>query len=857
MTALFTEYRLVVEGWGAEAVTSPDMEKVSTDGVVRKNGLLSEGMIVEESVDIAAGEAESSGMSLTIVDEQYTDFWTIHCAQQPQVRTWLTGDVDAVTAEVDVYVDNTTIFAVDDYIHIGTECLQVETITSGTDMTATRAHRGTIAQAHYTEDGENLTRPVVTKDYPMALEGRRAFLYEYRLDEHDLQGDGDLIWRGIVGEDTVLAEDGCSWTIMIDSLYSLLQQDAGGDTEGEFSLRGYYYSNRNPLTIRVIEYTGATTTSNELLEVTGHFETTDELVDHLNASWPAAITGLSAIGANWQAVSFGDHWGISFETDGAETTWLQAYVYEGLGEGRGPIAFWNAADVAYPDIGGAAKTWVFEWDVQQRAPRGFWGPHSGADYLPLTVDNQPEIIYPDGLIQLNLGDTISVQTDEEGDPVTYEVTLNDDTNRRYGLTGPDRPTPFFDPSTAPRLKKHTTYVRAGTLADLRDALTTAGPVDANRGASPFITTEDLGAWDANVERAAAIAGPLATRSYVVAQATKLDELIANECRLLGLFPRLQSDGKIGMGFLELPSSATPTAFDLDDSNIIISDAQPKWERNGVWGSTNTVQLLTGYNPQEDEHAGPTFRVRDVTSLSVNKTSKEIKVEPKSLDAASFDARNVTDTFRRLLGVFGRPYSILTVQVPYTLRPSIYVGGICSITSNRLPNVVTGGRGISNVKGMVISRQWDLTKPYGTIKIIVSDAQLVGYTPTLRITGNTAKGGNEYALDVDTMDPANLVDLAPPGFDISTAFPVDTRVQVMEWDSSTQTSQSGTVTITGDTQLQIDFDAAPTFTGTRYLRFAAADDGLILSSQTDWAYMADASSIVGFTTGDETAAEFAA
>ena len=575
-SSAFTEYRIVFEGCGAEAVTSPHMERVTTDGVERIKGLIRDGISIEEEVDIGRAEVESAGMSVSIVDRQRDDAWTTHLSRHPTTRTWLTSDVDSTTNPVTIDVDSSAGFAVDDYLHIGTECMLVTAVPDGTSLTVSRACRGTILQAHYTDSGENLTRPVVAHTYPYGLQGRRARVYEYDTSQHDLQGDGQLIWRGVIATEAELAESGCEWSLMIESLYWLLKQDIGGDAEAAFSLRGYFYSAVAPLVVSISRRTlgdDAVNLEREQIFITGHYETVRDLVDAVNAAIPASVpTWTDAhVADSLIAVVFDDgSWGMSFATDGTETEFIAAFAIEPAPESTG---------IRRLDVDGfspsSAQTWIgtFRGDPMI-APRGVWGPHAGALRVALTADNNPHNIYPSGLTLLNEGDTLTLET-EDDTAASFSVVYELDSERLYQIDGPVRDDPWFTPATAPRFTRHTTYVRQGTLADFRDALVAAGPVDANRGAAPFLTTEDLAEWSLPVTRGARTAGPIAQRRYIVAQASKLDEMLSHECRLLGIFPRLQGDGRIAMKYLELPTDSTPVDFVLDDSNIIIDEEAAK------------------------------------------------------------------------------------------------------------------------------------------------------------------------------------------------------------------------------------------------------------------------------------------
>jgi hypothetical protein len=77
---------------------------------------------------------------------------------------------------------------------------------------------------------------------------------------------------------------------------------------------------------------------------------------------------------------------------------------------------------------------------------------------------------------------------------------------------------------------------------------------------------------------------------------------------------------------------------------------------------------------------------------------------------------------------------------------------------------------------------------------------------------------------------------------------------MEWDSTSQTPQVGTVNAVTSTTITATFDSAPTLTGTRYVRYAAAGE-VTAEAQQSWAYMAGTDSLVGFFGGDVVAGEF--
>jgi hypothetical protein len=820
-----TAYRLVIEGLGIEAVTDPAMERSSPDlSRVRVVGLLREGLRLSEQCDVARGEIEASGMTVSIVDRQHDQIWCSWLAQQPERRAWLTTDLPVSDTTVDM--TSTEGIAVNDVIHIGTEAMLVFGVNSATQLEVTRAWWQTIEQAHYTSDGEELVTPIITLTRPITLEGRRVYLYRYA-DGDSLQGDGTLVWRGVCSTDARLAIDQASST-------------AGAGTTGVVAG-----------TTGVVEVETAFSVARDTTTIV--VETQDS--GHWGIRWIPDSANPRHIYLTAFGVAGG---GASFEIEGP--------VFEVSGDATADVT------AAHPWVLVAGNGGVTGQGLVPRAVAGGSGlGRGGAPFSSLRL--YPAIDLTSVALAVAASEDVAAQIEwtDGSTPSSGGFPLrNADADEGWVELQSLADARFMYPGRLPRISLRR-YLATGDISDLRDGLTTLAPQLANAGGSPFITTEDLASWTAVAERAAGGRTHLTSRLYVVGGEVDLDELIAHECRLYGVFPRLDADGKIGLAYLELPTSTAILAGTIDDGDVLVSDQPPTWERNATDGSINVVELKSGYSLVTEDHEGVTFIVRDVTALSTRKATRKLEVAPLSLDPADFawGVTSATDVARRVLAIFGRPYSIVKVAVSVESSgqdwlTSALCGSVLGIRSPRIPNALTGTRGIGQgseqpAVGLVIGREWDLSTETGVLTLMVSEAQTAGYAPSVFVSSSTVVSGNQYDLVVSFNDPSGA-SMAPAGASLSDFYTVGDVLLLLVWDSTTQSPQSCAVDAIDDgaSEMRVTFGSAPTLTGTRYLTFSTYDDPSITTSQRRFAFFADASALLDDGAGGfESAREYSA
>lgn len=857
--------RLVIEGLAYEFVSDPGMEKTTSDGRKRICVLppMGEGIVIKEDVNIPDAVLELGGQSVRLVDNQAQEVVKALWSRYSLLR-YVSGDV--AHSDTSLTLTSTSGITAGDVIHIGTEAILVGTVASATSLTGcTRGYWDSEAKKHWSADGELLSYALVT-DKPVRLRGRRAYIYLYG-DADDLTGDGGNSgspkWRGFVNSEPSWSEAGEVCSFQLASVAERLTAKIGGELDSPFAPRGIYYHAHAGLKVEVWERNATSLAWSHASDVfTGFFETLESFIGSVDGSDSGSLNHWLQTGGQSTIADAGfantyravldpnDPRGWTLEATVGTNRDLVRLILKSRQDGETPFDYDEVVDAdGVPNLSPSTGDVVYaQWlDSRWRGnQKGFFGQVTGAELVDPDViaTYPPRRIYLDRAPSTDWGSVAIKWAD--GTENTYQIDSVNTSSGYVELLSADRSIGSVDPDqhryaldAQPTIEPLRT-IATGSLDDFRDALVTEGRDFANRGTAPAITTVDLADWTTVATEAARGLGVLTRRFYTFAEGVDLDELFAAEFQLHSVFPVVESDGKIGLRVLRLPT-ANDSIYTIDEELYEV-----EWSDIARTGQTiNTVIYERGYDAREDDYTLPPITVRDVTSVSLDNEGRTMEVAPKS-NSPLWDGLITKEEAAELalpyVGIFGYPVDYVTVKVSWKLF-DILLGDVVRFQADHLPDYGSAARGI-DVTAIVVGREWALGEAYGTLRLLVSNLEIGGYTPTARVTGTSPVSGNTWDLTINhtlyaPLDPAGAVEAA-----VDTLFEVDDKVRILQYDSESPTSVTGTVSSinTSTHVIRVAFDA--TFTpGSSTWELIFDDYATVQASQQTYAYVAGSDSLL--------------
>jgi hypothetical protein len=805
--------RLVIEGIAVQPVSDPAMEQTLADGRRRVYCMNVDecGIVIEESVNIPEAVIDASGVTVRMFETQDEDLASVF-QWRPSIERELTATLTLAGTSATMGL-GTSGLSDDDIVHLGTEALRINGAPGAGSITVEREVWDTIAQQHWAGTGSIPYRSITNR--PLRIRGRRVYLHLYG-DGDDLQGDGTQVWIGQVTTEPGL-EDGTTWMLMVDSIAARLDAKLGGELESPMRPRGIYYSWAAPLLVRIAE--------NAFDEVsmlfTGFYETQRAFLDALNVDLATMTAGLDN---QYEAVETEDgRWTIR-STILVTTTDLWVKVVSAIDGSAGPASF--ASGIAMFNESGVVQSAASigdrlypEWeDVlngfaipgARFAPRGYFGippVPSREGHPPRYTKPSHRLIYPAERIYLS-GDVSSDWSAvliewPTGDSYDYQATAVDTANRSVTLrnsvsTGRDGVffSVLYNAHQVPVITP-TRELAGGTIADFRDALVTEGPLYANRGSAPFLTTTDLADWTAVAAEAALRRERLSRRRWTLVSPLDLTEVLSHELRLIGAYPIIDSTGKIAIALIDVPNVADATPIDDE----LISVGWSTLERGGQ--TINRVILHTHYDPKEDEWGGE-LPANDYGAYALDHIDATLDIEPRSralVDESRITAEEIADLAQPIFGLFGYPHDFVTVHVSYKLF-DLVLGSAVSFSAEHIPNFSTGQRPATAIVGIVVGRKWAIGEEHGTLRLLLPWLGVAGYSPTARITAAVNVTGNQWDL---TLDPSMYATSAHADDEY---WDVGYVVRAIQYDTESATPISGTVDAVNTTThvVRVTFDA---------------------------------------------------
>lgn len=865
--------RLSVAGWPYEAVTGRSLERTATDGRLRRVGFDLAGVRLEARADIARASLDTQGFRASLDDFRglRTDglrgrIWT-DAFRRPGAQTTLRTNLTTSATTADVH--DTSQFPSSGYLHIGTEAIAYSGKTATTFTGLTRGVWGTIAQAHFVPDGEQLHYPLVS-DRPLSLEGRRAELYLYGPGD-DPQGAGTLRWVGICATDVSYDGEG-RWSFTVDPITRLLAQQIGGDLSESVPIRGILHPVTSPVVFTFINQDLGRTVK---VAVAGFWETQADFCTSATSAIATAIASSLGWSSLWTS-------GSSIVAEASAEDRLGFRLVYTVGAGAGTVfriqggvqsdwgteridsvgAFgWRDPDgniVESPVAGG-----IYTRAIELPVPRAVVGARGPAAWLTADVSwpvggialGLERRIYLGGLIvpSSTMAAFLEDGSGGEGQPLT--ITGANTTDRYLEGT---MAFASLGPSTRLRLGRRLTV---GTVESLRAALAAQSPGVANTGAMPLIGSLDI--LPATEVTEAATSNPLgANRVFDAYEGIELSEIVEHELRALGCYQRLSSGGIIEWARVRL-------AMETDDAGAVeITDGEimgPVRVERSQYGMIGTLVYRTGYEPRDGKHRS-SVTARDVQATAPARSSRAHEIAQRSypesrvVTAVEWWAHSppeatppeVARLAMPVFGMFGSPYDVWTIQLG-PRRGTILIGQSVAVTSARIPDPDTGELGVTGRVGLVTGTIEDLSTGQVTIEVFFHGQRFAGYAPGVEVSGQTNVAGNVW--DVDFAAVADYLDSA----DIRTHLRVGDLVRVTQFDSATPTEVTGTVTAeTSATRLRVTFDAVWTPGGSTWMLRARSSTSYAATDRiAGYAFQADATTrLVDHTPDDVRARVFA-
>jgi hypothetical protein len=679
----------------------------------------------------------------------------------PTVRTYLRTTATPTATTLDVY--STEGLPSSGVVHIGTEAIRYTGKTATTLTGCTRGAWDTIAQAHYVSDGEGLADAMVT-DYPLGVEGRRAYLYifgEVPVEAAQLDSLGVLRWRGVCATD-VSCTDGVA-EIQIDSIARLLSQPVGGDLVGPVSIRGIHFTPACPWELRVYGPSGALGRS-AVVRLVGFFQSDRELCNAANALIDGALSdaGLNlGTGASLRLQPTPSGYRLVYVTATSSPVAIYAevlanttgeYVLPGVprslqwhdGDGS-PLTIMGATWTPSPDT-------MYTSDVtvpSSRATIGFF--HRGDRERGAWESAANRRIYLAGTVVPNPGDIIWLSSDSVGR--NYYVESVDLPTRSVLLT---HAASIIRIEGSTEITVGRIIAQSATVVNFIANIRDDSPTLANTGAMPLIAPGEV-TWTADLETTLANTRITSGRGFVAFDEAEMREYVEPELRAIGAYQGISLTGSLRWARMSPALVTDGVDWDIDDSAII---GVPSVERSSR-GVLSHVVYRVGYDPRTGEWDDRMLTFRDVQTTSSVRTPVSLEIAQRSTMSGSYYAFSAEersgDDWSRLsradvariamtaFGMWGTPYMAVTLVTDARYMDA-RIGDRVRLSS-RLVVGQDGESGIDAV-GIVTAHKTELGTGRTTITILISTQTVAGYAPELPISSASHVSGTTWDFTLD-------------------------------------------------------------------------------------------------------------
>ena len=862
------DYRLMVEGWPHEWVTSPRITHLTNkqERIVYP-GLMYTGLKISERIVLQDAWPTVGGITVTITPTDDAEDTVSGFTRDSRFVANLGADLaDSDSSWVTLPAT----------LQPGIYHLATEAVSCDGSNNITRGHWNTGAQKHVTTVGD-ISNPVPIYSWPPSMEGRRAYLYAYGTAD-DGDGDGNIIWRGVVSRPPRMG-DGLSWTIQIDPITTIFDQNVGGGETTEYRVRGVYHSSSAPMTMW-FKAGAQNYPATGVIRITGFFESHGDWLVHVNEVIDAAILTESL--PDQLILVLATHTDqhpefLGFIADDARFTIVVKDALDGDTMAGSPMsdtsgdAKTNGGEivdgtfqVTCGDASGDFFMWsaIFlpPWSYPLPAGRSVVGkpefPFTGsvggslaqlgiltAYYRDPTDTTWPNNrVYLESVVGLEVGDKLIVKDsgDDTREPLRLIISGINTTDRYLELDLSH--SGFFYLSSDMTLMKITEYAVGSNWAGFMDAVIDAS-VDTNLGITPWITTNDVNITNwLDVWTIYPFHDYWRKRNYSFITPVRIKDVLTPEFMVTGWMARLALDGKVDVAQLPFVSPQRTAAHTITDDDILypaggMAGSWPTWEAQKD-GLVNIAYLKLGYSPWDDDYDSHfDFVVRLTSSIAEHKSGDKAKREigPKSRPSGAQTlkqrlknlppANDITDMVLPYLQTLSKDYATVTISVPFT-KFGVLCGDIVSITSSQIPDG-TGGRGVSGKKAICVGREWNLDPKQNAMGTLTfwfprDVGRVAGYAPTGRVTGQSNTTGDVWVLTFSTAAARNIAWSEDSDGNVVKHFEVGDAIEVLEVDAASESRVVGIITdVPTSNQIEVTFNSTWTPGGALWnMRYAA-------------------------------------
>ena len=881
------DFELRIEGLSRIFVTNEDHAAIAdASGRTRVPGLSREGIGFSERVYLAGAELDIAidGLTIEEVGGSWLGVATEVFTKTAARVTTLTATLTAASTTVTV-LDSSVL--TDGYYYLGTETVKVTARPTGTTATIDRGQWQSTAQEHPVSSGESAIATDIY-DAPTGMAGRRVWLYARTVDEA-LEPSITVIWRGLLGREATLVEDDAlAWSLAIEPRTKALDASLAGGFDRPFALRGIYYPGVAPFAIQVIRFTTSAANTAEayvLLKLANFYETQTAFLEALLD----ALNGDATI----------QSWGISFSADEDDGAWRLFVTvastprYIGFRGGSCVDGAFRLAPGESNGLGGyrdllgvavASTTYLVQYDAYgdfvpgltlgqadaRRVPRHNTVTLPGPDWIGTDAEISSYPVgraYLDRLGSLTTGDDLVVVPQwvrgpsPAPDDVAAEVlpiSAIDSTLGTVTVSAWDGLKIIAGGSVQPVITGGARYASTGNrdLDDLRLDLLTRAPTVANRGQGPWVTSDDIDGWGAEVDEACAGRPWLQHRVYTWSKPVKAIDVLREEWKLHGLFPHLNTDARLVVDLLTIDTaSAASVAITADN---ILSDETLGSVTGDADGLVTVVHVLRGYDPAEDKHVERDFIYRGMAAIARVHAERILEIAPMSRAVGAEPTwEELYDRAASLISFFGtRRCTSITFECTLT-KFAVLVGDWIDLTIAALPldgarGEWTSGGGIAARRALVIGRRWDVSSGVGRFEVLVSEMaeNVAGYAPACRVTA-AAGAGADWTLTVTATHYSTDGD--------TSHFAAGQAIRLIEFDAATPTIVEGTIdVINSTTSIDVTVAAWGGMGGATYYVMApdTSDDAQTTATQLTRSYLASSAGRIPLAAGTQAARDLA-